>query len=85
MAKALELMGIRDWDAWKKKTEPPIPPLALDILQKQGVNPRLIKQAVDMAQRADPRLAEQQGPDVQQVDQAMGVNGNGAQPEEAPA
>ena len=82
MQKALELMGIRDWESWKKQSDPPVPPLALEILQKMGVDPRVIQRAVDVAQRADPRLA-QQGPDVQQVDQMMGTqNGNGAVPEE---
>jgi len=81
LMRGLELLGIRDPEAWLKQTDPPVPPLALEALQKMGVNPALIKRAVQVAQAADPRLAPEQGPDVQQVNQAMGVNGNGGSPD----
>jgi hypothetical protein len=38
------------------------------------VDPRLIQQAVQAAQQRDPQLPpEEQGPNVQQMNQAMGV------------
>lgn len=69
IAKALELFGVRDTQAWMKQQTPPVPPMALDLLKRAGVDPMLVDQAVQVAQRQDPRLAT--GPDVQQVDQAM--------------
>jgi hypothetical protein len=68
--KAIELFGERDARSWLKRSDPPIPPMALEILQKAGVPPELIQRAVQQAQQADPRLA--QGPDTAQVDQMMG-------------
>jgi hypothetical protein len=44
------------------------------------VDGRLIQRAIEIEQRRDPRLPDpERGPDVQQMDQAMGV------PQEAPA
>jgi len=80
LMKGLELLGIRDPESWLKQTDPPVPPMALEVLQKMGVNPSLIQRAVTVAQSQDPRLA-QEGPDVGQVNAAMGVNGNGGQPQ----
>jgi hypothetical protein len=79
LMRGLELLGVRDPESWLKQTDPPVPPMALEVLQKMGVNKDLIQRAITVAQAADPRLA-QQGPDVQQVNQAMGVNGNGGSP-----
>jgi len=62
--------------AWLKQAEPPVPPLALQILQRAGVPPQLLRAAVANAQRADPQLS-QQGPNAQQVDQMMGAGQNG--------
>lgn len=80
LMRGLELLGVRDPEAWLKKTDPPVPPLALEALQKMGVNPALIRRAVTVAQASDPRLA-QEGPDTQQVGQMMGTNGNGGSPD----
>jgi hypothetical protein len=76
LLKGLELLGIRDPESWLKQTDPPVPPMALEVLQKMGVRPEMIHRAITVAQAADPRLA-QQGPDTQQVTQMMGSNGNG--------
>jgi hypothetical protein len=46
LMRGLELLGVRDPEAWLKKTDPPVPPLALEALQKMGVNPALIRRAV---------------------------------------
>jgi hypothetical protein len=73
LLKALDLFGIRDVESWLKQTDDPVPPLALELLAKAGVDPQLLQDAVTLAQAQDPRLAEeaQQGPDVQQVDAMM--------------
>jgi hypothetical protein len=72
LVKALELLGVSDTEAWLKHSEAPVPPKALELLQQAGVDPRLIQQAVMVAQRQDPSIpTEQQGPGVQQVDAAM--------------
>jgi len=76
LMRGLELLGVRDPESWLKQTDPPVPPKALEVLQQMGIPAPLIQRAVTVAQAADPRLA-QEGPDVQQVNQAMGVNGNG--------
>jgi hypothetical protein len=81
LMRGLELLGVRDPESWLKQTDPPVPPLALEALQKMGVNPALIRRAIMVAQASDPRLAPEQGPNVQQVNQAMGVNGNGGSPD----
>ena len=76
----LEVLGVRDPESWLKQTDPPVPPLALESLEKMGVSPALIRRAVAVAQAADPRLA-QEGPTAQQVGQMMGTNGNGGSPD----
>lgn len=82
LMKGLELCGIKDPQAWLKQTDPPVPPMALQLLEESGVPRELIANAVAVAQRADPRLADPeqaQGPGVQQVDAMMQL------PEGAPA
>lgn len=74
LTKALTLLGVDDPSAWLKQSEPPVPPLALQLLQRYGVPPGIIQQAVQNAQAVDPQL----GPNTEQVGQMM--NGNGAQP-----
>jgi hypothetical protein len=73
--RALELFGVDDPIGWLKQTEKPLPPAVLEILTKEiGVDPRLVQQAVEAAQQRDPQLPmEQQGPNVQQMNRAMGV------------
>jgi hypothetical protein len=81
LLKALELFGVKDPEGWLKQTEPPVPPLALRALENMGVDRRLIQRAVQVAQQTDPRLnpdqptpdeqQQQQGPNVEQVDQMM--------------
>jgi len=74
MIRALSLLGEKDPESWLKQTDPPVPPLALELLAKMGVPPEQIQFAVSEAQRRDPTLPpEQQGPDAQQVDQMMGA------------
>lgn len=73
LMKGLQLMGVKDPQAWLKKEDPPVPPLALEVLKKMGIDPRIIQRAVTVAQQQDPRLApeQQQGPNPDQVDQLM--------------
>lgn len=71
LVKALELLGVSDTEAWLKRSDPPVPPMALEQLKRAGVDPRLIDRCVQVAQQADPSLPPDQGPDVQQMDQAM--------------
>ena len=78
LLKGLELCGIKDPEAWLKQTDQPVPPMALQLLEQAGVAPELIANAVAVAQRADPRLADPEeaaqqagGPGVQQMDQMM--------------
>jgi hypothetical protein len=61
-------------------TDEPIPPMVLQILEQMGVDPNAISFAVQTAQQQDPRFPEEQGPNAQQVEQAMAP-----QPQEAPA
>jgi hypothetical protein len=68
--KALELFGVRDPQSWLKRQDMPVPPMALEILKGAGVPADLVDQAVIVAQRQDPRLA--QGPDVEQMNAMMG-------------
>lgn len=75
---ALSKFGIENPSEWLKQSEPPIPPAMVDYLKRVFPAP-IVDQAVMLAQRADPQLA-QAGPDQQQVDQAMQP-----QPQEAPA
>jgi hypothetical protein len=77
--RAVELFGEKDPRSWLKRTDPPVPPMAIELLKRAGVDPRLVDQAVQVAQQNDPRLA--QGPDVAQTDQMMG----GQQPQEQAA
>ena len=74
--RALELMGVDDPAGWLQKADQPIPPVTMELLQRMGVDPRLIQRAVQQAQAQDPRYA--QGPNQQQVEQAMAP-----QPQEA--
>jgi hypothetical protein len=78
--RALELMGVDDPVGWLKATDEPIPPMVLQILEQMGVDPNAISFAVQTAQQQDPRFPEEQGPNAQQVEQAMAP-----QPQEAPA
>lgn len=71
--RGLELMGVDDPVGWLKRSDPPVPPLALEVMQKMGVDPRVIQFAVGQAQRQDPQLPDP-GPDVGQVNQAMGAD-----------
>jgi hypothetical protein len=73
LEKALKLMGVDDVQSWLKQDAPPVPPVALQMLEQAGVDPELIRFAVASAQRQDPQLGGQQGPDVGMVNQAMGV------------
>jgi hypothetical protein len=68
---ALEKMGIDDVQGWLKQEAPPIPPMALQLLEQAGVAPELLQYAVQAAQQAQPQIG-QGGPDVAMVDQAMG-------------
>jgi hypothetical protein len=70
LMKALELFGVRDPESWLKQSDPPVPPMALQVLEQAGVSRALLDRAVQVAQQQDPRLAEQ-GPNVQEVDQMM--------------
>jgi hypothetical protein len=67
--KALELSGVKDPEAWLRQPDPPVPPMALDLLAQMGVDPLMIQTAVQQAQRQDPRLAPE-GPAVQAQQQA---------------
>jgi hypothetical protein len=69
--RALELMGVDDPVGWLKQTDEPIPPMVLQILEQMGVDPNAISFAVQTAQQQDPRFPEEQGPNQQQVEQAM--------------
>lgn len=69
LLKALQLFGVENPQDWLKQAEPPVPPGMIDYL-KRAIDPRLVDQAVVLAQRADPQI-QQEGPGVQQVDQAM--------------
>ena len=80
LMRGLELLGVRDPEAYLKQSDPPVPPMALESLQRMGVPPELIQRAITVAQQADPRLA-QEGPDAQAVGQMMGPNGNGGAPD----
>jgi hypothetical protein len=72
LKKALELFGVKDPEAWLKQSDPPVPPLALQVLEQMGVDPSMIQRAVQVAQQQDPQLnPEQQGPDAGQVDGMM--------------
>jgi hypothetical protein len=74
--KALELFGEKDPEAWLRKKDAPIPPMALQILQQMGVDPRLIEYATQTAQQQDPRIEvpeQEQGPGVEDVNQLMGA------------
>jgi hypothetical protein len=72
LLRALSLLGEKDPESWLKQSDPPVPPLALELLAKMGVPPEQIQFAVKEAQRQDPQLApEQQGPTTDQVDQMM--------------
>jgi hypothetical protein len=77
LTRALELFGIRDTQSWLKQDPPPVPPLALEMLARAGVKKDVIARAVKVAQEAQPSLGpgQQQGPNVAQVDQAMGNGG----------
>lgn len=72
MVKGLELLGNPNPQDWLKQGDPPVPQAALNYLAQMGVPGELLHQAMANAERADPMLAQQnQGPGVQQVDQAM--------------
>jgi hypothetical protein len=71
LIRSLELMGVDDPQGWLKRSEPPVPPAVFETLQKMGIDPRLIQRAIEVAQREDPQLP--QGPNVQQMNGAMGV------------
>lgn len=74
LMKALSLFGVKDPESWLKQAEPPVPPLALEALQRMGVDPRLIQRAIQVAQEQEPQLPpEQQGPGVGDVSQMMGM------------
>jgi hypothetical protein len=75
--RALELMGVDDPAGWLQAQDQPIPPVTMELLGRMGVDPRLIRRAVQQAQAQDPRYAA--GPNAQQVGQAMAP-----QPQEAP-
>lgn len=70
---ALKKYGVDDVQGWLKQDAPPVPPMALQLLERAGVAPELIRFAVAQAQRRDPQLGGEQGPDVNMVNQAMGV------------
>jgi hypothetical protein len=76
--RALELMGVDDPEGWLRTQDQPVPPVTLQLLDQMGVDPRLIKRAVQQAQAQDPRYPA--GPNAEQVGQAMQP-----QPQEAPA
>jgi hypothetical protein len=72
LIRALTLLGEKDPESWLKQQDPPVPPLALELLGQAGVPPDLIQFAIKEAQRRDPQLApEQQGPPPEQVNQLM--------------
>jgi hypothetical protein len=66
-------MGVDDPQGWLKQSEPPVPPAVFQTLAQMGVDGRLIQRAIEVAQREDPQLAQEQGPNVQQMNGAMGV------------
>jgi hypothetical protein len=76
--RALELMGVDDPAGWLQAQDQPIPPVTMELLGRMGVDPRIIRRAVQQAQAQDPRYAA--GPNAQQVGQAMRP-----QPQEAPS
>jgi hypothetical protein len=72
--KGLELLGVSDPVAWLASQEPAVGAGVFQALAKMGVDGRLIQRAIEIEQRRDPRLPDpERGPDVQQMDQAMGV------------
>jgi hypothetical protein len=75
LERALKLMGVDDVQGWLKQDAPPVPPMALQLLEQAGVAPELIRFAVSQAQRQQPQLGggEEQGPDVAMMNQAMGA------------
>jgi hypothetical protein len=73
LIRSLELMGVDDPQGWLKQSEPPVPPAVFQTLAQDGVDGRLIQRAIEVAQREDPQLAQEQGPNVQQMNGAMGV------------
>jgi hypothetical protein len=74
LLRALELAGVDDPQGWLKSSEKPVPPVVLQKLGQMGVDPRIIKRAVEVAQQEDPQLPvdpQQQGPSREQMDGVM--------------
>jgi hypothetical protein len=74
LLRALELAGVDDPQGWLKQSQPPVPPVVLEKLQQMGVDPRIIKRAVEVSQQEDPQLPvdpQQQGPSREQMDGVM--------------
>jgi hypothetical protein len=76
LIKALRLFGEKDPESWLRKQDPPVPPLALEILkQLPGIDPRLVDFAVAQAQQQDPML-NPDGPSSSAVASMMSPNGD---------
>jgi hypothetical protein len=70
LMRALQLLGEKDPEGWLKKSEAPVPPRALEIIQEMGFKPELIQHAIRQAQAEDPMLnPEQQGPQAADLSQ----------------
>lgn len=71
LVKALELFGIRDAEAWLKQGPPPVPPEMIQILlQTPGLNPRLVENAIRVAQQKNPLLPPEQQAQLEQGQEA---------------
>jgi hypothetical protein len=75
---SLKKFGVQNPKSWLKQQAPPVPPEAVAALKRSlPERAQLIDFIVARAQRADPQLPQDPGPNVPMVDAAMNGNGGG--------